>query len=237
MASSTSSVTFFLASALTSGPTATPSSSPLPTLSAAILAESFLANSSCTFSCTEKRLAEVQASPMLRILATMAPSIAASMSASSNTMKGALPPSSIAGFTTLSAASCRSLRPTSVEPVNETTRTRGSCSIALTTSPDARDGLTLTTPAGTPASPRLGIAHDQLERFAQDLAALARLLGGPGRECGAGGIHRRLGVLDRGTRDRGHRVLRCRVYDVEASAVRRLAPLSADPEIGRHIGE
>src|SRR5215813_531468 len=95
---------------------------------------------------------------MLRILATMAPSMAASISASSNTMKGALPPSSIAGFTTLSAASCRSLRPTSVEPVNDTTRTRGSCSIALTTVPDERDGITLTTPAGTPASSRIGIS-------------------------------------------------------------------------------
>src|SRR5262245_45252447 len=95
---------------------------------------------------------------MLRILAIMAPSMAASMSASSNTMKGALPPSSIAGLTTLSAASCRSLRPTSVEPVKETTRTRGSCNMVLTTLPDERDGMTLTAPAGTPASCRIGIS-------------------------------------------------------------------------------
>ena len=95
---------------------------------------------------------------MLRILAIIAPSMAASMSASSNTMNGALPPSSIAGLTTLSAASCSSLRPTSVEPVKETTRTRGSCSIALTTLPDEREGMTLTTPAGTPASSRIGIS-------------------------------------------------------------------------------
>src|SRR6185295_4497037 len=73
---------------------------------------------------------------MLRIFAIMAPSIAASISASSNTMNGALPPSSIAGLMMLSAASCSSLRPTSVEPVNDTTRTRGSCSIALTTGPE-----------------------------------------------------------------------------------------------------
>src|SRR5207237_7013270 len=79
-------------------------------------------------------------------------------SASSNTMNGALPPSSIAGFTTLSAASCSSLRPTSVEPVNDTTRTRGSCSILLTTGPERRDGMTLTTPAGTPASSSSGIS-------------------------------------------------------------------------------
>src|SRR3974377_980722 len=52
---------------------------------------------------------------MLRILAIIAPSIAASMSASSNTMNGALPPSSIAGLTTLSAPPCRGLRPATVE--------------------------------------------------------------------------------------------------------------------------
>src|SRR6202012_1594862 len=70
----------------------------------------------------------------------MAPSMAASISASSNTMKGALPPSSIAGLRIWSAASCRSLRPTSVEPVNDTTRTRGSCSLAPTPLPDEQDG-------------------------------------------------------------------------------------------------
>ena len=58
----------------------------------------------------------------------------------------------MAGFTTLSAAPCRSLRPTSVDPVKEITRTRGSFSIAPTTAPDDRLGSTLTTPGGTPAS-------------------------------------------------------------------------------------
>src|SRR4030081_941348 len=95
---------------------------------------------------------------MLRIFAVIAPPLAASTSASSNTMKGALPPSSMAGLTTLSAASCSSLRPTSVEPVNDNTRTRGSCSIVLTTAPERRDGMTLTTPAGTPASSSSGIS-------------------------------------------------------------------------------
>ena len=37
-------------------------------------------------------------------------------------------------------------------PVNDSFRTRGSCSIAETTGPDLRDGSTLTTPAGRPAS-------------------------------------------------------------------------------------
>ncbi len=51
-----------------------------------------------------------------------------------------------------SLAMLSSLRPTSVEPVKESLRTRGSASIAATTSPDFRLGSTLTTPAGTPAS-------------------------------------------------------------------------------------
>ena len=46
-------------------------------------------------SCTRKRLAAVHASPMLRIFASIAPSTAASRSASSKTRNGALPPSSI----------------------------------------------------------------------------------------------------------------------------------------------
>src|SRR5260370_41935899 len=49
------------------------------------------------------------------------------------------------------------LGPTPFEPVKETTRTRGSASMAPTTLPDWREGMTLTTPAGTPASSRIGI--------------------------------------------------------------------------------
>ena len=94
----------------------------------------------------------MQASPPLRILAIIAPSSAASRSASSKTTKGALPPSSIEQLITWSAASFRSLRPTSVEPVKESLRTRGSCSIALTVAPAREVVSMLTTPAGTPAS-------------------------------------------------------------------------------------
>jgi hypothetical protein len=75
------------------------------------------------------RLAAVQASPRLRILASIAPSMAVSMSASFEDEQGALPPSSIAGFRTWSAADFKSLRPTPVDPVKLTTRTRGSCSM------------------------------------------------------------------------------------------------------------
>ena len=92
----------------------------------------------------------MHASPPLRILAIMAPSSAASRSASAKTTNGALPPSSIDVLTTLSAAWASRIRPTSVEPVKDTLRTRGSCSIAETTLPELRDGSTLTTPAGHP---------------------------------------------------------------------------------------
>ncbi len=103
-------------------------------------------------SCTMKRLAAVQASPPLRILAIIAPSSAASRSASSKTTKGALPPSSMEQLSTWSAASLSSVRPTSVEPVKESLRTRGSCSMALTVAPEREVVSTLTTPSGTPAS-------------------------------------------------------------------------------------
>jgi hypothetical protein len=70
------------------------------------------ANASATALCTKKRLAAVHASPMFRIFATMAPSTARSRSASSKTMKGALPPSSMEVRTTVSAHWARSSRPT-----------------------------------------------------------------------------------------------------------------------------
>ena len=81
------------------------------------------------------------------------------------------------------------------------------------------------------------VAHDQLERFAQDLAALARLLARPSREGGAGGVERGFGVLDRGARHRGDFVLGRRIDHVEAAAVGGFAPLAADPQIGRDVGE
>ena len=85
------------------------------------------ANSSASDSCTWKRLAAVHASPTLRIFATIAPSTAASRSASSNTRKGAFPPSSIDTRSTCPADCSISLRPTSVEPVKDSLRVRGSC--------------------------------------------------------------------------------------------------------------
>ena len=83
----------------------------------------------------------------------------------------------------------------------------------------------------------LGVAHDQVKRLAQNLAALARLLRGPALERRARRIDRGLGVFHRGARDRGDLILGRRIDHVEAAAVGRLAPLAADPQVGRNIGE
>ncbi len=53
------------------------------------------------------------------------------------------------------AAVCSSVRPTSVEPVKESLRTRGSASMAPTTFDAWLEAKTFTTPAGTPASSRI----------------------------------------------------------------------------------
>ena len=87
-----------------------------------------------------------------RIFATIAPSTAASMSASSNTRNGALPPSSITVFSTRSAARRRSTRPTSVEPVKLSIRTARWSTTASSQSPDFDVGTMLTSPFGMPAS-------------------------------------------------------------------------------------
>ncbi len=67
-------------------------------------------------------------------------------------MNGALPPSSIEQLTIVLAASRNNTLPTLVEPVNDSLRTRGSLMIAPTTLDERCDGMTLTTPGGTPAS-------------------------------------------------------------------------------------
>jgi hypothetical protein len=97
-------------------------------------------------------LAEVQASPMLRILASIAPSTAAARSASSKTTKGALPPSSIETRSSWSAACATSTLPTAVEPVKVSLRSRGSRMIGSLTSPEWVVVTTLSTPPGRPTS-------------------------------------------------------------------------------------
>ena len=112
-------------------------------------------NSSRTDSATWKRLADVHASPMLRIFASSAPSTASSRSASSKIRNGALPPSSIDTFSTFFADASISLRPTSVEPVNDSFRSRGSSISGPVVVPDDEVVRMFTTPPGSPASSRI----------------------------------------------------------------------------------
>src|SRR5439155_21180789 len=78
------------------------------------------------------------------------PSTALSRSASSNTMNGALPPSSSESFLTVLAHCAISVLPVSVDPVNESLRTVG---LLVSSAPisDAAPVMTLNTPFGTPA--------------------------------------------------------------------------------------
>ena len=107
-------------------------------------------NSSATDACTRKRLAATQVCPALRILACTAPCTAAGMSASSKTRNGALPPSSIDVRRMLSADALSSAAPTSVEPVNESLRSRGSASSGPEMVRADAEGTTLITPVGSP---------------------------------------------------------------------------------------
>ena len=94
-ASTASFVTFAIALSSINGPISTPGFEPSPTLRLFTLSTSFATKTSCTPSWTSTRLAQTHVWPALRNLEIMRPSIAASRSASSKTMKGALPPSSI----------------------------------------------------------------------------------------------------------------------------------------------
>src|SRR5690606_7363391 len=98
-----------------------------------------------------KRLVHTQVCPALRNLEAAAPCTAASRSASSNTMKGALPPSSMLVFLMSGAHCASSCAPTSVLPVNESLRTTG---LEVISAPIALPGpvITLHTPGGRPAS-------------------------------------------------------------------------------------
>ena len=87
---------------------------------------------------------------MLRYLLSIAPVTAASRSASSNTMNGALPPSSMLVFLIVGAHCASSLAPTSVDPVKVSLRTSG---LAVSSPPVSPEGpvMTLQTPGGMPA--------------------------------------------------------------------------------------
>jgi hypothetical protein len=74
---------------------------------------------------TRKRLAQTQFWPEFRYFDWIAPDTAASRSASSKTMNGALPPSSIETRFIVAAAAAVSCLPTGVEPVKVILRTSG----------------------------------------------------------------------------------------------------------------
>src|SRR5260370_17842160 len=87
---------------------------------------------------------------MLGYFETIAPSTAASISASSNTTNGELPPSSSPIFFTPTDACWYRIFPTSVDPVKPTKRTAG-CSSRTLPIADELPVRILNTPLGTPA--------------------------------------------------------------------------------------
>src|SRR6185437_6726879 len=96
------------------------------------------------------RLAQTQVWPALRYFEAIAPLTAMSRSASSKTMKGALPPNSIEVFFTVPADCAISSLPISVEPVKVILRTIG----LEVSSPPISVALPVRqekTPFGTPA--------------------------------------------------------------------------------------
>src|SRR5580658_5151707 len=91
------------------------------------------------------RLAQTQVCPVLRYLLAIAPATAASRSASSNTMNGALPPSSMLVFLIVGAHSANSLAPTSPDGPVTTLHTPGGIPArsASTASASAENGVWL----------------------------------------------------------------------------------------------
>ena len=99
---------------------------------------------------TYMRVAAVQSCPVLTKPAQTAPCAAASMSASSKTMKGALPPSSMWTRLSVPAAARMTALPVSLAPVSEIRRTSG-CATSAT--PTSSPPVTMfSTPSGMPAS-------------------------------------------------------------------------------------
>ena len=93
---------------------------------------------------------QTQVWPQFLNLQAIAPSTALSRSASSKTMNGARPPSSIDTRLTVSAHCLSRILPISVEPVKESLRTFLLVQSSLPIGP-ALPVITLNTPAGTPA--------------------------------------------------------------------------------------
>mmetsp|Transcript_1192 Transcript_1192/g.2569 ORF Transcript_1192/g.2569 Transcript_1192/m.2569 type:complete len:275 (-) Transcript_1192:326-1150(-) len=132
------------------GPVVVEASRPSPTLSLLTRSVTISENLLYTLSCTNTRLAQMHVCPALRSAESTTPLAASSRSASSNTMKGALPPSSRLTRLTVCAAPAISILPTAVLPVNPILRT-----LSLFTSSwpmDAASPITrFSTPSGAPA--------------------------------------------------------------------------------------
>ena len=149
-ASSTSVRTFVTAASSTSGPIATPSSSPRPHTSFFVSAIILSVNALAIGRSRMNRFAATQLCPALRNFAIIAWVMATSRSASASTTSGALPPSSSDMRLRSSAPAFASAMPTLVEPVKLILRIARD---ARNRSPTRRAswlGTTLTTPAGTP---------------------------------------------------------------------------------------
>ena len=131
-------------------PMSTALSSGDPTRSFSMRARSFATTCSTHPSCTNSREPAQHTWPWLNQIASTTPSTTLSRSASSNTRKGLLPPSSRVSFLPLPAVARRMARPTSVEPVNAILSTSGWDTSSLPVSPSPV--TTLSTPAGNPAS-------------------------------------------------------------------------------------
>lgn len=134
-----------------SGPRSVPGANGSPSRTLSIRAAVRSTNASYSGRCTYARVAAVQSCPVLMSEPATAPWAAASMSASSKTRKGALPPSSRWIRFTVAVAISATRLPTAVEPVKEVMATSGwptRCSPASFPVPV----MMLMTPSGIPAS-------------------------------------------------------------------------------------
>src|SRR3546814_19853973 len=102
-------------------------------------------------SCTRIRLEHTHVWPAFLNLEVMAPATAASKSASSNTMKGALPPSSSDRRFTVSAQSAIRRFPTAVEPEHDNLRNTGFLQSSATTAGADSEVPKAKAPSGVPA--------------------------------------------------------------------------------------
>mmetsp|Transcript_36026 Transcript_36026/g.115726 ORF Transcript_36026/g.115726 Transcript_36026/m.115726 type:complete len:221 (-) Transcript_36026:779-1441(-) len=152
-ASATRASTLVTAAGLMRGPVVVEGSVPMPSLSLLTAVANLATKAWCTCLCTKSRLVHTHVCPALRNLAATAPSTALSRSQSSNTMKGALPPSSSESRFTVPEHCRISSFPTAVEPVKDSFRTSDEAHIASPTAGALPTEAVTTdrTPGGTPA--------------------------------------------------------------------------------------